>query len=31
LFAMPEQKPAGVEKMFDKWNAALKVGILPGN
>jgi hypothetical protein len=23
--AMPEQKPAGVEEMFDKWNAALQV------
>jgi hypothetical protein len=24
--AMPEQKPAGVEEMFDKWNTALQVG-----
>jgi hypothetical protein len=25
--AMPKQKPAGVEEMFDKWNAArLQVG-----
>eukprot|EP00882_Tetradesmus_deserticola_P000901 GHRQ01000979.1.p1 GENE.GHRQ01000979.1~~GHRQ01000979.1.p1 ORF type:complete len:416 (+),score=162.30 GHRQ01000979.1:201-1448(+) len=24
--AMPEQKPAGVEEMFDKWNAALQTG-----
>jgi hypothetical protein len=23
---MPEQKPAGVEDLFDKWNAALQVG-----
>jgi hypothetical protein len=25
--AMPEQKPAGVEEMFDKWNAALQVSL----
>jgi hypothetical protein len=25
LLEMPEQKPAGVEQMFDKWNAALQV------
>jgi hypothetical protein len=31
LFAMPGQKPAGMEEisMFDKWNAALQVVILP--
>ncbi len=23
---MPEQKPAGVEDLFDRWNSALQVG-----
>jgi hypothetical protein len=26
--AMLGQKPAGVEEMFDKWNAALQVSLL---